>query len=61
MKKQQTNYTMLFCSNEQRVVPHKVYWDSELQGLKPRYYARFLCGHCQYGLIIAKNKAGKFH
>lgn len=61
MNKQQTNYIMLFCNIEQKMTAHKVYWSCELQGLRVRYYAKFLCGHCQLGLISAKSKAGIFH
>lgn len=51
---------MLYCTIEKNITAHKVYWDAELQGLKVRYYAKFLCGTCQWGLIDAKSKAGIF-
>jgi hypothetical protein len=61
MKIQDTNYTMLFCNIEKKSTAHKVYWTCELQGLKPRYFASFLCGKCQWGLIQARTHEGIFH
>ena len=56
-----TGYTMQYCNIEKKVTAHKVYWSTELEGLKVRHYATFLCGHCQYGLIDAYTKGGIFH
>ncbi len=56
-----TNYIMQFCNIEKKATAHKVYWTPELQGLRVRYFATMLCGHCQWGLIDAHTKAGIFH
>jgi len=56
-----SGYTMQYCIIEKKVTAHKVYWKAELQGYKVKYFASFLCGHCQYGLIDAYSKAGIFH
>ena len=56
-----TGYTIQYCLVEKKVTAHKVYWKTELQGLKIRYFATILCGKCQWGLIDAYTKAGIFH
>lgn len=59
--KQITGYKMMYCSVEQKLTAHKVYWTAEIHGLKIRYHASFFCGKCQWGLIDAHTQAGIFH
>lgn len=56
-----TGYTMQYCLVEKKATAHKVYWTAELQGFKTRFFASFLCGKCQWGLINSYTKAGIFH
>ena len=56
-----TGYKMMYCSFDKKVTAHKVYWTSELQGFKIRYFASFYCGKCQLDSINAQTKAGVFH
>jgi hypothetical protein len=56
-----TSYKMMYCNIEKKNKAHKVYWQAELQGLKVKYFARFLCGTCQWGTINAATKQGIFH